>query len=119
MGLVPGYDHGNRGTEDRYSLLLESWERAMGVEFSTTGQLVSAIFQRSRLMYPKSRGCPPGGEEVVVITGSSNPVMTSDLDAFTTAVVRVVSQVQALMGQRTVRLEFQPIRSLFMEISDD
>lgn len=110
MGLIPGYGHGNGGMslDDRRDMLASQWASIMPHVEANTGFLVSAMLSDARVLYPTSLGCPPGGEHVVVLSGSSNPtkVTADQFDAYVAAVETAVHLLRDAMGQNSVRIEF-------------
>ena len=121
VGLVPGYGHDNRPNdiEALRAKLLASWTRAMGETLAETGHYPSCVATNAVVLYQEDHGCPPGGEQAMLLVGSSNPrdVPPHDFAAFEAAVERTVRQVQREMEQRTVRIEFSRItRSVYSRL---
>lgn len=120
MGLVPGYAHDNMpdGIEERRALLIRTWTEAMEKVNEETGYSISVVMTPSIVIYPRSGGCPEGGEQAMTLTGSSNPkfVKPRDFYDFAEAVERIVRFVQTEMEQTSVRIEFSEIRSIYSRV---
>lgn len=73
-----------------------------------TGFVVSAVLTPVTVLYPRTKGCPTGGENVIVLSGSSNPdhVGPESFDLFMEVVEGMVLRLQTAMDQNSVRLEF-------------
>jgi hypothetical protein len=118
MGLFPGYGHDNAPElrTERVELLKDAWNREMDACRAATRFSVSCVMTDATVLYPRDGGCPEGGEDSIMLTGSSNPkfVRTDELEAFMDAVVEVVQAVQKTMEQTSCRIEFTPIlRSIY------
>ncbi len=118
MGLFPGYRHDNAPDRraERVALLKDAWNREMDACRATTRFSISCVMTDAVVLYPANGGCPEGGEDSIVLSGSSNPryVKPGELEAFMEAVERVVRAVQISMEQTSCRIEFTPIiRSIY------
>lgn len=121
IGLIPGYGHDNDpdAVAARKALLAASWDQAMRDTADATDFVISAVMTDSVVLYPRSGGCPEGGERAVTLTGSSNPVYVGPdaFDDYVAAVERTVLRVQRAMEQTTVRIEFRLIqRSVYSRL---
>lgn len=124
MGLVPGYagpdyDDSEWALGKRRHLLHATWEKEMENTLAETGFTVSCVMSDGKVVYPRSNGCPVGGETVIVLSGSSNPthVAPDRFDEYVEAVETMILRVQAIMEQTSVRIEFvELMRSVYSRV---
>lgn len=110
FGVVPGYapsgDH-----QDPAAPVVAAWHDAMDAEFASSGIVVGGIVSAARVVYPRSFGCPPRGEAVAKVEGTSNPEFSA-ARPYKAAVRRVVAAVKAALHQERVTLVFTPVATL-------
>lgn len=124
MGIIPGYagqgyDDAGWNLEKRRILLHRTWEEEMERTLTETGFTVSTVMTAAKVLYRQDDGCPVSGENVFVLSGSSNPshVSPDRFDAYVAAVEAMILRVQEVMEQTSVRIEFVELyRSFYSRV---
>lgn len=125
MGVNAGYDHDNL-VADPLSLASQVWQEEADKQFVETGIYVSAAVAPSRTVYRREWGCPPGGEDTVVISGLRNPAFDSEEtycgefegrdDSWRKVVVAVSLAVAKRFGQSSAYLTFEVVTFYYLLI---
>lgn len=118
LGTVPGYGHTNEGA----ATLREATEIAIGFlgEIQrTTGVYLSFIVTAGRCGYPEEFGCPPGGEEVISLTGERNPLFQAVPKEYRLAWEMLAKLMKEHYKQTTARLTWEKVNLLYMKKVQD
>ena len=110
MGLNPGYgDHTADATEDRIAHLVNGWQELSNRYFEHSGMTITCVMTEGRALYHSDRGCPKGGEKVIILTGTSNPafVEPKHIGDYAQLVHIIIDELRNKMEQTTCLLEFQ------------
>jgi len=124
MGVIPGYagpgyDDSGWNMEKRRMLLHKTWEKEMERTLMETGFTVSTVMTDAKVVYRQEDGCPVSGENVILLSGSSNPrfVLPDRFDEYVAAVEAMILRVQEAMEQTSVRIEFVELyRSFYSRV---
>ncbi len=107
LGTVPGYFHNNEfKSEKTFGMKLQ--EVQAGV-FDDTGLYVSIVARPAKVSYHSVWGCPVGGEDVFLITGTRNPEFAQDKEAYRKTVELLVKRLMGVFHQSTATLEWQEV----------
>jgi hypothetical protein len=102
IGVNKGYKHKN-DCEDPLGYVIAAWQATAEKVAEEDGCYVSAVFRQAKVLY---RDCPPGGEDVVIVTGHLNKVkLRTTTSAKWGGSVRATCElVQQLLKQTTATL---------------
>jgi len=113
FGVVPGFDHGNEVRAAPLDLVAAAWDAAAEADRSKHGLYVGAALAERRVLYPRDKGCPEGGEVSVEAMGACN-LRCEELDAWRSGVLRVAEATRAKLGQATVRVVFRKVDDVLL-----
>lgn len=116
IGINEGYSHNNeQSVEEALKNFVELW-RSVSLEVEKkSGIFVTVRVNTGKVVYQTEKGCPEGGEDVLILQGTRNPYHTADSEKWREAVLTIVEEVKAELKQTTVQLIFQPIDLVFMK----
>ncbi len=108
VGVNPGYNHDNEFEGSTHDVA-RIWQKiAAGIE-DRVGFRLTACIVPSLALYHEGRGCPAGGEEIVIFVGTRNPQHSPYRGEWVAAVVEAASAIKAALGQSTASLEFSKV----------
>ena len=116
VGINEGYLHDNpQSPEEALEYFAKLWSGiALKVE-KELGIFVPVRANSGKVIYQAEKGCPEGGEDVLILQGTRNPYHTADSGKWREAVVTIVEEVKAELKQTTVQVIFQSIDLVFMK----
>lgn len=114
IGVVAGYGHQNENPENPAQIVGKAWQAIATMYFEETGVYVGAAIADAKTVYHTDWGCPLGGENTALVTGTCNPQYT-DVTAYKTAVVEVVRRVAIELGQSTAQVAFQVTKLAYLD----
>lgn len=104
-GLNKGYFH-NNNCDDCYRRALKIWQEIAQEEFETSGIYVTAVIRKSKTIYSKEWGCPEGGEDTIIISGTANPKFIKDLGVWKEKVLYLAAKFKEQFEQESITCEF-------------
>jgi hypothetical protein len=117
IGVNAGYGHENQAA-DPVKMVAQLWQRhARNQYFNASAPLVGALVSPVKTVYLESHGCPPGGEDTVLVTGLRNPAFCSDDKSWREAVKAIALAVGKELNQTTAYLSFSEIDFLYLKPS--
>ncbi len=131
LGLWPGYSTtaldllddaedvvGDPGSVDVVvARVAEMWRVAAASVVDVYGVSPSAVVQGARVAYATEHGCPRFGEQIVTLVGTFNPAFGTDIEAWRAAVLDIVEQLAADLGQVTVQANFDDVEIVYLRQS--
>lgn len=114
IGVNPGYFHGN-DNKTPIETIVSIWQEIAGKTFEETGIFVAAIVTPAKTIYPTQWGCPPNGEDTVLVCGLRNTEFLTDDNVWRNAVIKVAKQVTIALEQKTAYLTFEEIDFLYIK----
>ncbi|MEY2641295.1 MAG: hypothetical protein RL150_688 [Candidatus Parcubacteria bacterium] len=117
IGVVAGYGHQNQNEETPADIVGKVWQGIAAEYFRANGVYVGAVIADAKTVYHKDWGCPGGGENTALVTGTCNPHFT-DTTAYKAAVTEVLHLVARQLGQSTTQLTFSEVEFEYFDLRD-
>lgn len=104
MGVNAGYFHNNET-----SLSFESIYQEIAKEvFKNEGIYISAIIDKSKVIYSTDWGCPCGGEDIYIIKGTCNPAF-AEIEKYKKTVRVIAESLAERLSQSTFTLTWSKV----------
>ena len=116
FGVVPGFAHDNEVRVDPVERVAREWHAAAEDARAHGHPYVTAALAERRVLYPREKGSPMGGEVSVEAMGACNP-RCENLDSWQAGVRRVAEATRRALGQETVRLVFRTVEDELLQDS--
>jgi hypothetical protein len=101
FGVNPGYNHANEAATP-----LQAVAAAWDAEALTASQYIPVVLTSGKCVYKAEWGCPPGGEDVVIASGTRNPKFSEDDWHWQHAVQGIARRVKQALQQATITISF-------------
>lgn len=105
IGVNPGYHHDNE-VKNPVEIVATLWQQMAERVFQQLGIFVGATVTSAKTVYRIEWGCPPGGEDTVLVCGLRNTEFVENDEAWRTAVTAVTKKVALALNQKTAYLTF-------------
>ncbi|GAA0182521.1 hypothetical protein SH2C18_48880 [Clostridium sediminicola] len=113
-GINKGYFHNNE-SGNNIQRVSKLWQKIAKEEFDRSGIYVSAIILESKTVYNEDWGCPPGGEDTVVITGVANLEFVDNLSHWKDTVLNLAKKIKSKLEQKTITCEFRDVEMRYIK----
>lgn len=110
MGISPGF--GGEPIADEKSALERVVEEAIafaGEKKKDFGAEFTFIATIGKACYQHDRGCPKGGESVIILSGERNPLFWKNQESYAFAWYALTAHLKKFFNQETARLVFEDV----------
>lgn len=114
IGINEGYNH-NNDAKDGIKLITELWNKYATLQENVYDMYISAVINKTKIIYKEEWGCPKGGEDTICISSVANPKYVTDLYEWKQICRNIITDIKKELKQSTVTITFTPTEVIYLE----